>query len=474
MWRNVSDRILCGSKRFSSHLLSKTTRADAPIIARHFTGFPQVGAGSFTRLDTRGKNSRLIPKLRNGTPDSCSTLSRDYWKPLTVSSGFSTLSFSYTDDKGSAALARKNVLGRECRCSWFCTAAKPAVNKDTELLQPSPEENNNDIPKRSTETDPWLLRNLVVTTSVNRRADRPQGMTFNVGYMDTGGDWHESKRKVTPTILAIPGQPGSHEDLLPVVRPLHEDGHRVIIVNMPCYEFSKGLTDDDEYFYKNSTSDLAEFVYNFMEVLEMTRTDLVVTHSAGSIPYLVLSATSDIVKSGMIICTPSGHVPSRVNRPMWFINTIVAVWATRPGRAFMSWFLPKFNKVVNWLNTDDPCQLMASAKFGAHNNFGLMKKIAAQFSAKQIPLVYFASKNDRLVELELSLAWAKMLGIEREQFDLYSEDYAKIEDGKRIGDGYRKGVLLTKGGHYPQRKESALSVLVKEARALMERALKNV
>ena len=456
MWRSAAPTVLRTGSDLCSIGLSNPPRLASPIVARVLPAVTRprlapVGAAN------RGWSTRQFSSLGSARGNNlrCS--------PGRIVEGYPQ------ETRGA------NV------CRLFCTVVsmKPAVNVlEQPAAEPAPIPEDDSVTeelKNDPESDPWLLRHKVVTFNTGKFADRPQGVTFNAGYMDTGSDWHESKKRVTPTILAIPGQPGSHDDMLPVVRPLYdEDNHRVVIVNMPGYDFTKGLTAEDGEFYENSSTDLAEFVYSFIQVLQLERIDMVVTHSAGSIPLFLLAATSDVIRSAMIICTPSGHIPSRVSRPLWFIKGLVYTWNTPAGRSFLKWYLPKFNRTVQWLNTDDPCQLITTAKYGAHTNFELLGSLSSKICAKNKPMVYIASRNDRLVELNLSLKWAEMLGVDRDCFDVYDENYNMIKTAENDeAEAYPKGVVLAKGGHYPQRKEVALPVLLGEARGLLAHVLKN-
>ena len=352
---------------------------------------------------------------------------------------------------------------------WYCTA-QTAVKQ----LEPTvdPAESTTRVAAASV-VDPWVLRRKVVTTSIDRWEEKPQGLSFDVHYIDTGADWSYSRRKTTPTVFGIPGQPGDHNDLLPILKPFHEDGHRVVIVNMPAYENAPGITPNDNECFLHSTMELAEFILHFIGALGLTRLDLVVTHSAGSFPLLVLSPASDIIKSTLIVCSPSGHVPSRINRPLWFIKGIVALWERSLGRTMLKAVLPTINRMTSWLNNDDPRLLMNTARFGAYMNFDLMRSVAMEIQMKRLPMVFLASNNDKLVELELSKEWAEMLGIEGNGYDVYDEQYNLVKEAEVPGEKYIKGVILAKGGHYPQRREVSLPVLIKEAKALLGHVLQN-
>ena len=92
-------------------------------------------------------------------------------------------------------------------------------------------------------TDPgglnqWSVRTTLVHQNLGKRTPDNK-VAFNVAYIDTAGDLSEEERCEMPTVLATHGSPGSHKDLVPLVKTLPDLGARVLVVNFPGEFFSK-------------------------------------------------------------------------------------------------------------------------------------------------------------------------------------------------------------------------------------------
>jgi len=75
------------------------------------------------------------------------------------------------------------------------------------------------------------LRFVFVNTSRDLWEECPNGMTFDVGYVDSGINNNLSKS--APVILGIPSSAGTHEELEGSLTSFVKLGYRVLILNMP-------------------------------------------------------------------------------------------------------------------------------------------------------------------------------------------------------------------------------------------------
>ena len=77
----------------------------------------------------------------------------------------------------------------------------------------------------------YPVKNAEICTLKNFYRERPEGLKFNVEYCDTK-DYVQ--RKDAPTVLALHGSPGTHNDFLPYVEKLSKAfDMRFVAPNLP-------------------------------------------------------------------------------------------------------------------------------------------------------------------------------------------------------------------------------------------------
>lgn len=321
------------------------------------------------------------------------------------------------------------------------------------------------------EQDPWTIRRTVFATCRGRFPSKPLGVDYEVAYLDSGADWHYTKKKTSPVVLAVHGLPADHDDMLPVVSPLHNDGCRVIVVNLPGYQLTTPLRKDEEDLYSQSTADVTEFLLNFLTSLQIKKVDLVVAHSAGVLPSVVLSGMTDYIRSLLLICSFPGHKRPRSSMPqlLWAYQVVIKMFSSPLGRRFVSPLVRAINRYsVNFRG--EPEHFVNTLKFVANINFDLLSTTALDGEIKGIPMVFAFSKNDKVMAFDENIEWAKILGLEETQMDEYDKEFKLCKEAGRDLDPYRKGLIFHAGGHFPQFKtDTALPILVKEAQVLLQK-----
>ncbi len=74
----------------------------------------------------------------------------------------------------------------------------------------------------------------VCVTLVNElyiKNGQPEGCTFHTKFLDSAAHKNGAIKLKMPTVLAVHGSPGGHEDFIPIVGPLVEKGYRVVALN---------------------------------------------------------------------------------------------------------------------------------------------------------------------------------------------------------------------------------------------------
>ena len=323
-------------------------------------------------------------------------------------------------------------------------------------------------------SETWELHRKVITTYTTAFFGRKKKVSFDVGYVDTGEKWSLSKKQTTPTVVAVHGSPATHTDVLPVVSPCHDLGYRVVAVNLPGYGITPGVTKEDNEMFNQSTTEIAEFLLDFLNDIHVNDVTMLVGHSGGSLPVTVLAVLSDLVRSVMLICPPPGHARTAAIEPAWIYQAVVAAYGYTLGRLILRPLLPIVNKISVGLQSNRPSHLRNTLRYISNIDYALLRETAKNLNSKKIPTLYVCSQNDSLIQFKLSLKWAAMLGVPREFFDEYDADFKlrKQASDSRTEHGYKKGVILARGGHFPQFKtNTALPILVAEAQHMLQIAL---
>lgn len=181
------------------------------------------------------------------------------------------------------------------------------------------------------------LRYIFLRTSIDMWEESPHGVTFDVGYKDSQPD--ASFDPKLPTIVGLPGITGTHEELNDLLLPLAKLGYRVLIPNLPGNKYTKGITQPDEDFFAYSVDERAEFLKDFLDELEITRVDMLVTNSCSVYPGLKLSLMQPDIYKSLVMINPAGICPSRMMQPDSVFRGIAWVWDRPFLRVFMKSFI---------------------------------------------------------------------------------------------------------------------------------------
>jgi len=77
----------------------------------------------------------------------------------------------------------------------------------------------------------FALRYIFVRTNVGQWEDFPEGVEFDVGYIDTA--FFDNVSQTAPVILGIPSSVGTHNEILEPLITFARMGYRVVIINLP-------------------------------------------------------------------------------------------------------------------------------------------------------------------------------------------------------------------------------------------------
>lgn len=131
------------------------------------------------------------------------------------------------------------------------------------------------------------------------------GVEFQIDYIDTGLALPEEARQNAPIALLLHGAPGSYHDFNLLINHLSRQNVRVIAPNFPEYT----ATVETKVLFRHSADEKAAYLRDFFKALNITKIDLLVSHSSAIFPTLLilLNANRDKLNS----CKSSVDIETR-------------------------------------------------------------------------------------------------------------------------------------------------------------------
>ncbi|KAL3842560.1 hypothetical protein ACJMK2_020556 [Sinanodonta woodiana] len=167
-------------------------------------------------------------------------------------------------------------------------------------------------------------RYIVVLTSVGHWEDVPEGVLFDVGYLDSHPAGQYNPRQ--PTIVGIHDIPGTHGDLIDVLEPFAKLGCRVVIPNFPGFGTTHGSSRSDETIFQHTLEERGQFLADFVANLGIPRIELLVGLRSGCHLALWLGCAGRKIIKAVALISPSGHKEARTARLSFLIQNIRNLW----------------------------------------------------------------------------------------------------------------------------------------------------
>ena len=111
-----------------------------------------------------------------------------------------------------------------------------------------------------------------------------EGLEFQIDYIDTGLALDGARRARAPIALALHGAPGSYHDFALLIQHLHQQQVRVIVPNFPEYV----ATVKTKVLFRHSADEKAAYLRDFLRAINVTKIDLLVSHSSAIFPTLLI------------------------------------------------------------------------------------------------------------------------------------------------------------------------------------------
>ncbi|XP_014772930.1 uncharacterized protein LOC106871135 [Octopus bimaculoides] len=301
------------------------------------------------------------------------------------------------------------------------------------------------------------MRYVFVTTSESIWEDIPDGFVFDTGYVDShAGSPYDPK---IPLILAVHNLMSSHEDLIPLLAPLVLKNYRVIAVNLPSsiYTNGVGLGHDDGFLH--STTENAEFIFDFLKELKIPKVDVLLGHGTGCYPVVRLCAGHDLFKSAALI-SPAGHLPCPGVQPHLRYKLFTEVWDVPYLRPFAKVFvyLWKLKDAYREYTTESVIRGFFIINGIDFNSIG---GYLVSMKSKEVPVGVLYCKDDKFTDTEILEHYCKLLGFEDQHFVHYDGNGQIIKQAETTKGSLHHGLILEHGNPFQVLKNPLLNLVEK-------------
>ncbi|KFM65897.1 hypothetical protein X975_20164, partial [Stegodyphus mimosarum] len=148
----------------------------------------------------------------------------------------------------------------------------------------------------------------------------PKGdVEFKVRYIDTGHQ--ERSRNESPIVVALHGSPGSYKNFDAIISHLYRLGVRVISPIFPSLDIQNPTR------FRHTPEEKSEYVKGFLKALRVPSVDLLMCHSSGLFPGLLLCAEDkEISANSLCLLNPTTFEEPRVMKPYWLTHSLIRVY----------------------------------------------------------------------------------------------------------------------------------------------------
>lgn len=289
------------------------------------------------------------------------------------------------------------------------------------------------------------VRYITVHSLCDFYIECPHGILFDACYVDSHPDGVFGAD--LKTVVILPGSPGSHLDVLPLMRPLAKAGHRVITVNFPGYSKTNPILATQDFLFRGATDEKSDFVLHFLKELNIDRVDLMVGLGSGCYPALDLAASHTWIKSLALVC-PRGHRVFRGITPYKQFERMARMYDNRMYRLLLILRLMVIKYIQRkWNMRHAPIlHLMKYVVEVANYQFENMETNIFAIASRQLPVTFVYSGQDNAMETEISEELASLLNLKPEEFCRLDINHNLIFPGKKK---LSQGLFIVDGTHNP-------------------------
>ncbi|XP_052241727.1 uncharacterized protein LOC127851831 [Dreissena polymorpha] len=171
------------------------------------------------------------------------------------------------------------------------------------------------------------FRFVYVRTSINMWEDFPDGVQFDVGFVDTSYATTVSKR--TPVILGIPSSVGTHEELQSSLLTFAKLGYRVIIPNLPDSQYCRAKSRQESVVFMHSVNERSAFIRDFLREIKVDKVDLCLVNRDSVYSGVHLATYNKGLVQALVLLNPTGIQYTSSMEPVLFHKYFSIFWDDR-------------------------------------------------------------------------------------------------------------------------------------------------
>lgn len=299
------------------------------------------------------------------------------------------------------------------------------------------------------------VRYITVHTLRNFYLECPDGVLFDACYVDSHPDGVFGAD--LKTVVILPGSPGSHLDVLPLMTPLARAGHRVITVNFPGYGETNPILVTQDSLFRGATDEKSDFVLHFLKELDIDKVDLLVGLGSGCYPAIDMAASHNWIKSLALIC-PRGHKVFRGITPYKQFESMAKMYDSRVYRLVLILRLMVIKYIQRkWNMRRVPVlHLMKYVVEAANYQFDNMETNVFAIACRQLPVTFVYSGQDNAIETDISEELARLLKLKPEEFCRLDKDHNLKFSGKKK---LSQGLFIEEGSDNPLKTQEHCDVI---------------
>ena len=300
-------------------------------------------------------------------------------------------------------------------------------------------------------TPNWKTQYTAVLTNVDRFDNWQRGVDFKVGYIDSAHHLPRKEKAKLPVIIGVHDCPGSHRDIHSLLEPYAEQGYRVVLPNLPSFGETTFLDGSPQEHFQHSTVEQAEFLLQFLSVIHVTETSLLVGHGVGTLPLTVIASKSPTgtIKGAVFVCPVPGDKP---RKGVYMLLHAIGNWwyAGKIKRLLLTLIVKRrITAILNkTTNTTNSAEAFAALIQTAHNTgYDFLPGIALEMTMKRVPLLYVIAEGDDSIRGKDSLNYAQKFDLDQAKFDKYDSDMNLINKAVVSPLRYSKGIRFEGADH---------------------------
>ncbi|KAK3600341.1 hypothetical protein CHS0354_020008 [Potamilus streckersoni] len=276
-------------------------------------------------------------------------------------------------------------------------------------------------------------RYIVVLTSVGFWEDVPEGVLFDVGYLDSHPAGQYNPRQ--PTIVGIHDTPGTHGDLIDVLEPFAKLGYRVVIPNFPGFGSTRGSSASDETIFQHTLEERGQFLADFIANLGIPRIDLLVGLRSGCHLAIWLSCAGRAIFKAIALISPSGHKQTRATGLSFLIKNIRNLWDYPLYRILLRGvaYIQKKKKGHNSLTVRDE---ISAFRCSGSVDYNEINAALLTLAGNNVPRCIIYGKAEPDDGKNLLEDYSCLLSVPASLFSEYDENSKLIKSGDHSGNAW--------------------------------------